>query len=167
MKALIRRFPAVFGGIDPAGGGGLGKVPPGRWKLAGGKTAPAVAAPGDGLERGRVLKGRRKWEVHPFSAALPGQSSMEGRSGGVADALPPANFPGSSRARQKPVPQPSHSTENSEEHKINLWQYRAAGRRPPRQAGRPTLQTAQSPSCKRFSGRRFQKSFPCPLNLPS
>ena len=86
------RFFAVFDGIDSVGGGGLGNVPPGQWKLAEGKTAPAVAAPGNGQHRVSVLKGRRNREVHTLSAAPPGRISRLDYTGGGVGGLPPANF---------------------------------------------------------------------------
>ncbi len=77
----------------------VGLVPKGRWKLAGGKAAPAVAAPGQAKPPNQVLEGRRNPAQSEPSSAPPGRDSTWDRvSGGGADSLPPANFRGSSGA---------------------------------------------------------------------
>ena len=85
------------------------EVPEGLWKLAGGKTAPAVAAPGNGRQVVSVLKGRRN-ELFP-SLPPPRRGGLCGVV--VPGAAPPAcprlislapSEPGKSQFPIHPVP---------------------------------------------------------------
>lgn len=83
-------FFAGLGGIKPAKDISLRNVPAGHRKLAGGKTVPAVAAPGPGLRVVSVLRGRRKWGVYTLATAPPGRIPKGDRSGdGSGDPLLP------------------------------------------------------------------------------
>ena len=81
-------FPAVFGGMSDVLGECPWDVPEGLRKLAGGKTAPAVAAPGNGLRMVSVLSGRRNESVQQTSAAPPGRSLMRVVPGATPAACP-------------------------------------------------------------------------------
>jgi hypothetical protein len=106
-------FHAVFGGTDHALGEDSVESPGGTAEISRGQDRPAVAAPGAGSREVCVLKGRWKGTFAGLPPPRRGGFRRGRHSGGGACGLPPANFLGSSRAIQKPIPQPPHSTGNS------------------------------------------------------
>jgi len=97
------------------GFGRLGPVPEGRRILAGGKTALAVAAPGDDVVSvaSRIDAGSQPGLGFRRPAGAGGKS--DGLSGGGTGGWSPANVLGTFRAGLKPVPRPIQATDNSGE----------------------------------------------------